>query len=127
MSLVGPSVDGGYRRSRDNATSGGHFNHGGYWDPLVRGYGPVNVFNDEEIDTKIHKLDEEETLSQNNSGSRGSNNRNNSNNNRDNNNNNNEDRRNDDARHNNNQSNRNLSWQQRGSRWTQSTADRKMP
>ena len=109
MSPVGPSVDGGYRGSRDNATRGDHFSHGGYWDPLVRGYGPVNVFNDEEIDTKINKVD------QNNSRRRDSNNRNNSNNDRNNNNNDNEDRRKDDSRHNNNRSKRNLARQQRGS------------
>ena len=124
MSPLGPSVDSGYRGSRVNATRGDHFNHGGYWDPMVRGYGPVNVFNDEEFDTETSKLDQNEPSSHSNSGSRSSSNQNNSNNNRNNNNNNNEDRRNDDPRHNNNQSNRNSSRQRRGSRWAQSTADR---
>ena len=56
MSPMGPSVGNGYRGRRGDAT-GGLFTIGGnFWDPLVRDYGPANVFNEEEIDTTTAKV-----------------------------------------------------------------------
>ena len=49
MLPMGPSVDSGNRGSTRNTTKMDHYNHGGYWDPLVRGFGPDNVFNDKKI------------------------------------------------------------------------------
>ena len=124
MLPMGPSVDSGNRGSTGNTTRTDHYNHGGYWDPLVRGFGPVNVFNDEVINTDAQQLDQAESHSRINNDERNisnqidrNNNRNNNNNNKD------EERRNKDQRHNNNQSSRDLSRQQRGSPWAQSTAD----
>ena len=51
MSTVHPSVDGGYKGSMGNATIMNLINQRDYWDPLVWGYGPVDVFNDNKINT----------------------------------------------------------------------------
>ena len=110
MLPMGPSVDSGNRGSTGNTTRTDHYNHGGYWDPLVRGFGPVNVFNDEVINTDAQQLDQAESHSRINNDERNISNQINRNNNRNNDNNNkDEDRRNKDQRNNNNQSSRDLS------------------
>ena len=131
MLPVGPSVDNGYRGSRDNAIRGDHENQGGFWDPLVRGYGPINVFNEEEINAPAYLTVQTRRRPKSNNGRNNDNNKNSNNNssnnnkNNDNNNNNYGDDRRDDHQQGKRQSNRRISRQQRGSRWSQSTAERK--
>ena len=55
MSTVHPSVDGGYRGSMGNATIMNSIDKKEYWDPLIRGYGPAEVFNDDKITTTTTK------------------------------------------------------------------------
>ena len=122
MSPMGPSVGNGYRGRRGDATGGLRTIGGNFWDPLVRDYGPANVFNEEEIDTTTAKVGGPSPPPQR---QRHDRNYRDKNNNKKEENNNNEDRRNDDPRQSNNKSNRELSRQQRGSRWAQSNADKK--
>ena len=46
MLTAHPSVDGGYRGSMGNAIIMNSIDKKEYWDPLIQGYGPVEVFND---------------------------------------------------------------------------------
>ena len=99
MSARSPSVVSGYRGSRVSATWGNPANSGEFWDPLVRGYGPVNVFNEEEIRTTNEKNARQIDYTSDDSDRRRSYASGDSNNNNDNNEqNNNKDRRDDDSR-----------------------------
>ena len=111
MLPMGPSVGNSYRGWRGDTTRGIHTSSNTFWDPLVRDYGPVNVFNEEEIDTTTAKVAQDIRSPA--SRSLGTRYRDKHNNNNENNNN--EDQRNDDPRRNNNKSNQELSRQQRGS------------
>lgn len=80
MLPLGPSVDNGYRGSRDNAIRGDHENQGGFWDPLVRGYGPINVFNEEEITAPANLTVQTRRRPKSNNGRNNDNNKNSNNN-----------------------------------------------
>ena len=56
MSPMGPSVGKGYRGWRGDTAGRFRTSSNTFWDPLVRDYGPVNVFNEEEIDTSTAKV-----------------------------------------------------------------------
>ena len=102
MSTAHPSVDGGYRGSMGNATIMNSIDKQEYWDPLIRGYGPVEVFNDDETTTTTTEKRRSVLNYRLNKISNSQYNNKNNRNNRDNNN---QDQRNDDPRRNNNQSN----------------------
>ena len=119
MSTAHPSVDGGYRGSMGNSTIMNSIDKREYWNPLIRGYGPVEVFNDNENTTTTTKKRRSVLNYRQKKISNSQYNEKNNRNNRDNNN---QDQRNDDPRRNNNQSNQTLTRQQRGSQWAQSTA-----
>ena len=55
MLPIYPSVANGYRGRRGNAIREGHSNQGGFWDPLIRGYGPVNVFDEDKSNNSTKK------------------------------------------------------------------------
>ena len=109
MSPVNLSVVGGYRGSRNYNTRGDCRDHGGYWDPLIWGRGPLNVFSEAEIDIETNTLKEKRIRINKKCTIRGNNNETKFGNDNHDNNNNNEDRRNDEPRHNGDQSYQTLS------------------